>query len=59
MRVAMQPVLGQFGPVEMAWYLALLRDTDTMRNAPDHVADCVGSFLRRATSQPTPTVRET
>ena len=55
----MQPVLGQFGPVEMAWYLALLRDTDTMRNAPDHVADCVGSFLRRAASQPTPTVRET
>jgi 2-hydroxy-6-oxonona-2,4-dienedioate hydrolase len=23
---------GAFGPVEMAWFLALLRDTDTMRN---------------------------
>lgn len=26
---------GRFGPVEMAWYLSLLRDTDTMRNEID------------------------
>ena len=26
---------GRFGPVEMAWFLALLRDTDTMRNEID------------------------
>lgn len=28
---------GRFGPVEVAWYLALLRDTDTMRNEIDTV----------------------
>jgi pimeloyl-ACP methyl ester carboxylesterase len=26
---------GRFGPVEMAWFLSLLRDTDTMRNEID------------------------
>jgi pimeloyl-ACP methyl ester carboxylesterase len=28
---------GRFGPVEVAWYLALLRDTETMRNEIDSV----------------------